>query len=95
MNEYSNKWWFWGLAGAVLWPVILLAVDGHLVGHSMPMGISRVAVSALFVAFAGGLGIVAVPVLPVWPWLRCILLFLYIPAFICAVRFFAPWAPLS
>jgi len=93
MNEYSKKWWFWGLTGAVLLPVIMLAIDGFT--HPLQGEAWRPYIAAFFLAFAGGLGMVAVPVLPVWPWLRMVLFFVYIPLFICAVRAFAPWLALA
>ena len=90
MNEYSHKWWFWGLAGAILWPVLLLVVDGLIRQHS-PLGIYQPYVDALAFSFAGSVGAIAVPALPVHFWLRMVLFFLYIPGFLCAVGFFAPW----
>ena len=90
MNEYSRRWGFWGLAGAVLWPVLLLAADALLhrrfAGHSF-----QPYFDALAFAFAGSVGAIAVPALPVRPWLRLALFFLYTPLFLCAVYFFAPW----
>lgn len=93
MNEYSNKWWLWGLAGAVLLPVILLTVDCYT--RPLQGDIWRPYIDALFLSVAGGLGMVAVPMLPVWPWLRIVLFFVYIPLFICAVKAFAPWVALA
>ena len=91
MNAYSKKWWFWGLAGAILVPVILLTVDGLLDRNPSMGGIYKPYIDALFLAFAGGLGMVSVPSLPVYPWVRIVLFFLYVPLFIWAVRAFAPW----
>ena len=39
--------------------------------------------------------LIAVPMLPIWPWLRIVLYFVYIPLFIFAVRAFAPWVALA
>jgi len=92
MNEYARKWWVWGVAGAFLWPVALLAVDGatqHLQAEAW-----RPYIGALCLAFGGGVGLIAVPALPVRPWLRIVLFFFYIPLFLLAARIFAPWAGL-
>jgi len=93
MNEYSKKWWFWGLAGSVLVPVVLLSIDGWL-NHNVAVEVYQPYIDGLCLALAGGVGAVSVPTLPVWPWARIVLFFLYIPLFICAVRAFAPWVPL-
>ena len=90
MNAFSRKWWFWGLAGAILWPVLLLAADG-LLHHRAPVQTYQPYLDALAFAFAGSIGAVAVPVLPVRPWLRLALFFCYIPLFLFAVYHFAPW----
>ena len=89
MNEYSRRWWFWGLAGAFLWPVLLLAADGWL--HQRPFPVYQPYLDALAFAFAGSVGAIAVPALPVRPWLRLALFFLYSPLFLWAVGTFAPW----
>ncbi len=90
MNEYSRKWWFWGLGGAFLLPVLLLAADG-LLHHRYPVPVYQPYFDALAFAFAGTVGAIAVPALPVRPWLRMALFFLYVPLFLCAVDIFAPW----
>ena len=90
MNASSRTWWYWGLAGAILWPVGLLTAAG-LLHYRAPVQTYQPYLDALAFAFAGSIGAIAVPLLPVRPWLRLALFFLYIPLFLCAVYRFAPW----
>jgi hypothetical protein len=90
MKASSSKWWVVGLAGAILWPVLLLAGVG-MQHHLSPVQTYQPYFDALAFSFAGSLGAIAVPVLPVRPWLRLALFFLYVPLFLYAVSRFAPW----
>lgn len=90
MNEYSRKWWVVGLVGALLWPVLLLGLDGVVHRHN-PAPTYQPYFDALAFAFAGTVGAIAVPTLPVSLGLRMLLFFLYIPLFLWAVNTMAPW----
>lgn len=90
MNEYSRKWWFWGMAGALVVPALLLVVEGWI-HHHHPVQNYQPYLDALAFSVAGTVGSIAVPVLPVRPWLRLVLFLLYIPLFLCAVDWLAPW----
>ena len=54
---------------------------------------NRPYLDALFVSFAAMFAALGISALPIRPWLRIVLFFAAIPAFIWGVRAFAPWGP--
>lgn len=93
MNEYSKRWWGWGLAGAVVVPVVLMALDGYLHGHFTSQQYPP-AIASLWYSIAATAGMIGVSALPVRFGWRVLLFFLYVPLFIYVVQVLAPWAKL-
>ncbi|MEI6351679.1 MAG: hypothetical protein WCP06_11310 [Verrucomicrobiota bacterium] len=74
----ERKWWLFGLAGAIVFPVALMAV-GFWLDRTVLAKNSWPELNALFVSFAVTFGIMGVSVLPVWPILRFLLVLIYVP----------------